>query len=126
MNYRRGEVMEIRVLGPLEVWSSGQELPLAGARVRTMLALLALNVGRVVAVERLVDALWDGAPPETAVGQVYTTVWQLRRLLGGVVESRSSGYRLQLPSNAVDLAQFEAHLAEGRAAAAEGRAEGAA
>ena len=37
--------------------------PIAGAKLRALLAVLALHVGRVVAAEHLVDALWGEDPP---------------------------------------------------------------
>jgi DNA-binding response OmpR family regulator len=59
-------VLRFRVLGPFQVEDEHGPLPLASARRRALLALLTLNAGRVVAVDRLVDALWGEAPPRTA------------------------------------------------------------
>ena len=46
--------MEFRLLGPVEVWSEGQRLDLGSRKQRFVLAVLALEVNRLVPVERLV------------------------------------------------------------------------
>src|SRR5580765_1208230 len=68
-----GQLMEYRVLGPLEVLDTGGPLPLGGGKQRTLLALLILNANQVVPRERLIDELWGDEAPETAVKvvQVY-------------------------------------------------------
>src|SRR6185503_7335292 len=48
---------------------------------RTLFAALALEPGRVVSVDRLVEALWPGDPPETAAHAVQVYVSQLRKAL---------------------------------------------
>ena len=55
--------IDFRVLGPLEVWSNGVLVPVPSGRARTLLAVLLLRPNAVVAVDELVDRLWDGAPP---------------------------------------------------------------
>ena len=58
--------MEFRILGPLEVISDGQALDLGGAKPRALLAVLLLNPNQVVSLDRLIDALWEESPPDTA------------------------------------------------------------
>src|ERR1022692_2305888 len=65
LHTRRNE-MRVSVLGPVEVEVNGQSVPISGQRQRALLAALALEYGRVVPVERLVDVLWDSHPPATA------------------------------------------------------------
>ena len=56
--------MRIGLLGELEVLDDdGNERHVAGAKLRALLAVLALHVGRVVPAEQLVDALWGDDPP---------------------------------------------------------------
>ena len=43
--------------------------------MRTLLARLALDAGKVVSTDRLVDLLWGSRPPATATGQIHTAVW---------------------------------------------------
>jgi DNA-binding SARP family transcriptional activator len=73
--------MQYRVLGPLEVLDpSGQKLSLGGAMQQSVLASLLLRAGQTVALERLVDELWD-EPPETAARTMQAYVSRLRHEL---------------------------------------------
>ena len=51
--------MEFRLLGPLEAATGNGNLPLGGPKQRTVLAHLLLQANRVVAAERLIDAIWE-------------------------------------------------------------------
>ena len=55
------------MLGPLElVADDGTVVDVPGGKPRLLLALLALEAGRVVSMERLVDGLWGEQPPATS------------------------------------------------------------
>ena len=56
---------------------------LGGPRQRAVLARLALVAGQVVTVDRLIDDVWAGEPPATAVNTLQSYVSLLRRALGG-------------------------------------------
>jgi predicted ATPase/DNA-binding SARP family transcriptional activator len=113
--------MEYRVLGPLEVVENGRRLNLGGAKQQAVLASLLMHADETVALERLVDDLWDDAPPETAQKTIQVYVSRLRKLLPeGAVERRPGGYALRLNVDRFDLRQFELHAAEGRSALAAG------
>src|SRR5690348_17314829 len=70
----RGVLMDVLVLGPLEVVAGGERLDLGSQRQRTVLAALALDADRVVRLERLVEALYGEDPPSTARVQVQICV----------------------------------------------------
>ena len=74
--------MEFRILGPLEVLSDGQAVDLGGAKPRALLAVLLLDPNNVVSNDRLIDALWEDNPPETAQKALQVHVSGLRKLLG--------------------------------------------
>src|SRR3954449_12621853 len=115
--------MHIGLLGALEVFDDdGNEVTVAGAKLRALLAVLALHVGRVVSVEHLVDALWGEDPPTAVRNGLQGLASKLRRALGSsnLVVMRSEGYVLDLPPAAVDVEQFEQRAADGRALAATG------
>jgi class 3 adenylate cyclase len=117
--------MEYRVLGPLEVLdASGRKLPLGGAMQQSVLAALLLHRGQTVALERLIDDLWD-EPPETAARTVQAYVSRLRHELpNGTIESRPGGYRLVLDGGDLgDVETFERRAEEGRRALAAGEGE---
>lgn len=119
--------VEIRLLGRVEVCAAGSMVPLRGSRLRTALATLATYVGKVVPTDRLISVMWpDTDAPSSATGQLHTTVWRLRQLLGDVVETDGVGYRLRHDRVVVDAAEFEERVVEGRAASADGRHEVAA
>src|SRR3954470_22432912 len=71
--------MEFRVLGPLEVLADGRALDLGGQKQRALLAILLIEANRVVSSDRLIDALWEDAPPETAQKALQVYVSQLRK-----------------------------------------------
>ena len=109
-------VLEFRILGPLEACSDGRSLPLGGAKQRALLALLLLESGRVVSNDRLLDALWDGAPPPAAMASLQNFVSQLRKSLGaGAIETRPPGYRVPLDAGQLDLAHVRRLVDEARA-----------
>ena len=107
--------LEVRLLGPIEVECDGKSVALGGPKPRALLAVLTLNPG-VVSVDRLVDALWPGDPPETAAHAVQVYVSQLRKALGPVIATRPPGYALELDLERVDVGRFERLAQEGRAA----------
>jgi predicted ATPase/DNA-binding SARP family transcriptional activator len=87
-------------------------------------ARLALEAGRPVSVDALIDGLWGEHPPAEAGNALQSLVSRLRRALGGAarVESAAGGYRLTADEGIdVDAARFEELAAEGRRQCAEGR-----
>ena len=46
-----GEMVDVRILGPLEARAGGAEFSLGGTRQRAVLAMLALRVNQVVSTE---------------------------------------------------------------------------
>jgi DNA-binding SARP family transcriptional activator len=107
-------VTEYRLLGPLEVVRDGEPVALGGRRQRSTLAILLLDAGRVVSVERLADDLYAGATPPTAVTQVQRQVSELRRLLPEArLETVPPGYVLRVEPEQIDLHRFERLVAQG-------------
>ncbi|MEF9883471.1 ATP-binding protein [Streptomyces sp. P9-A4] len=113
--------MVFRVLGPLSVSGADADaapIPVAGGpKVRALLALLLLDAGRTVSVERLVDGLYGETPPAGAGGALQAQVSRLRRVLppDATVEFSPAGYRLRLADaeEAVDALRFERLVREG-------------
>src|SRR4051794_9078368 len=60
----------IGLLGPVEVRRGNSSVRISAAKQRVVLALLALRCGEVVSVDALVDGLWPGGPPPTALKTV--------------------------------------------------------
>jgi DNA-binding SARP family transcriptional activator len=121
----------VRVLGPLEVECAGRPVPIGAAKERLLVVVLALNAGRVVPVERLVDAVWGEDPPESAALTVRGLVSRLRKTLTAagcpdVITTRSPGYLLATNAVEVDVHRFQALAADGRARLGAGSAADAA
>jgi YVTN family beta-propeller protein len=112
-------VLEFGLLGPLELRRRGLSISLGGARQRALLALLCLEHGEAVSVDRIVDALWGESPPATARHMVEVYISKLRKLLGAsLLLTRAPGYALELDPECLDVTRFERLLAEGREALA--------
>lgn len=117
------------MLGPLVVSGpDGSPVDVAGARLRALLTLLALDAGRAVTPGALAAELWpnpDIGAPANPGNAVQALVSRLRGLLGReAIASGPSGYVLDLPREEVDALLFEARVREARGGA--GRAGGAA
>jgi DNA-binding SARP family transcriptional activator len=113
-----------RVLGPFEVSAGERRLDVGGPRLRTLLALLIANAGRVTRVSTMVDALWGTDEPPEAAQTARTYVSRLRRSLapaGQLIVTHSTGYVLRLAAEALDAARFERLVAAGREALAASR-----
>jgi DNA-binding SARP family transcriptional activator len=114
--------MEFRLLGPVEVVIDDKPVVIAASRQQVALALLLLEAGHVVSVDRIVDALWGEEPPRTARSQVQITISALRRLLGEcAIVTQMPGYLIKAPPGSLDLACFEELTASATRAVAEQR-----
>jgi WD40 repeat protein/DNA-binding SARP family transcriptional activator len=112
--------MHVHLLGPVEVVSDRGTMPLGGPKPRALLAMLALEVGSTVSLDRLIDGLWGDDPPSTAPKMVQLYVSHLRKAMAecgenGAIATRGRGYALQVSRDRVDAARFERLLAQGAA-----------
>ncbi|MFH8987196.1 AfsR/SARP family transcriptional regulator [Streptomyces sp. NPDC017940] len=114
--------MRYRVLGVTQAQRpDGTKVPVGGARLRALLAALALRPGRTVPVHLLVDQVWGDAPPSDATGALQALVGRLRRVLGAdAVTSAEGGYHLRAAPDDVDAHRFERLVGEGTRALADG------
>ncbi|MEV0645145.1 BTAD domain-containing putative transcriptional regulator [Phytomonospora sp. NPDC050363] len=112
--------MWIALLGPLEAaGDDGRALPVAGSRLRGLLALLALDAGHWVSADRVGAALWPGGP--VAANTVQSLVSRLRGALGDreLIASGPGGYRLGVAPDDVDAHRFARLAEQGRRALAD-------
>ncbi|XVV08541.1 BTAD domain-containing putative transcriptional regulator [Actinoplanes sp. CA-131856] len=111
--------MRYGILGPARAErDDGTPVRTGGARLRSLLALLLLDAGRSVPVERLIDGMWGDDPPAGALNAVQSNISRLRRDLP--IEYDGAGYRLAVDPDEVDVHRFERLAAEGRHALADG------
>ncbi|MEV0388784.1 BTAD domain-containing putative transcriptional regulator [Nonomuraea sp. NPDC050643] len=122
--------MELRVLGPVELWVAGREVPLGRPRQRCVLAALALARARPVGMDQLLERVWGERLPGDARNAVYTYVSRLRRVLEragagrgqDVLRRTGGGYLLDVDPDLVDLHRSRRLAAEARALEDGGRA----
>jgi DNA-binding SARP family transcriptional activator/tetratricopeptide (TPR) repeat protein len=100
-----------RVLGPVEVESAGSVLSPARRQERCLLAILLLEAGRVVPVDRLCDLLWEENPPDHARRLLQSHAARIRGLLARLdgevrLVSRTGGYLLEVSPDCVDAHRF--------------------
>ncbi|MDR6973490.1 putative ATPase/DNA-binding SARP family transcriptional activator [Streptomyces sp. 3330] len=107
--------MRYRILGTTQALRpDGVPVAVGGARLRALLAVLALRAGRSVPAGLLVEEVWAGDPPADAPGALQALVGRLRRALGAAaIDSAEGGYRLAAAPDDVDLHRFERLTADG-------------
>ena len=120
-------MIRVVILGPLEVHTPDGLVEIPGRRLRALLIRLALDPGRVVSADRLIDDLWQDEPPAAAHNALQALVSRLRAVVGRTtIESGGGGYRLNVPPDSVDVVLFEQRVRAGRAAREAGDAATAA
>jgi DNA-binding SARP family transcriptional activator len=97
--------VRVRLLGPIDVMVNGAPKAVPGRRLKAVLAALALQPGRVVSTDGLVDIVWGDEPSPTAA-TLQSHMSHLRRVLDdrGAVQARSPGYLLDVEATDVDVA----------------------
>ncbi|MEV4413118.1 tetratricopeptide repeat protein [Catellatospora sp. NPDC049609] len=112
--------MELRLLGPVELWDGGRPVDLGAPRQRAVLAALAWDAGRLVRTDELVDRVWGDEPPARARESLHSYVARIRRVLADCAQpapvrlaSRSGGYVLECAPELVDVHLFQALTAAG-------------
>ncbi|MBT0993827.1 transcriptional regulator [Cellulomonas sp. DKR-3] len=101
--------MHVTTLGPLALDGT----PVRGERLAAVVRELVAARGRAVSVSALVDAVWDGDPPEDATGAVQALVSRVRRL-GLDVRAVPGGYRVASQDLRVDADEARALVASAR------------
>jgi DNA-binding SARP family transcriptional activator len=116
--------MEIRLLGPVELVADGQTLAAGPPQQRLVIAGLAVDVGRPVAVGTLIGRVWNEPPPR-ARDTLYVLISRVRRLLEqadrpGRPQARlargGGGYLLQADPDVIDMHRFHRLVTEARRA----------
>src|SRR5215472_17616534 len=126
--------LHFAVLGAFRVDRDGREVDLGPRLQRALLAILVVEAGHAVPVDRLIDLLWRDKPPAAAIASVQAYISQLRRVLepgrparapAQVLVTQDPGYVLRAADDQVDALRFQAlarhahdDLADGQPAAA--------
>src|ERR1700678_1414778 len=109
-----GGEFRLAVLGPVTAWRDGARIGLGPAGQRAVLGLLAVTPNVAVPRKTIIDALWGGDVPATAVHLVQVYVNRLRGLLdpGRLLTSAATSYELVAAGDQIDLMVFEAHASQ--------------
>lgn len=114
------------MLGPLSLRdATDREIEVGGTRLRMLLVRLALEAGRIVPNESLIEGLWGAQPPVDATNALQSLVSRLRKAgMAQLLESHPVGYSLALTD--VDAHTFERLATEGSRLLRDGQATRAA
>ena len=122
------------MFGGLRVTDAGIEIDSFSPKQRLVLAVLLLEAGRVVSVDRLVDLVW-GEDADIGSSTLHSHVSRLRTLLepgrsrrqpSELLVTQPPGYRLAVDRSQIDLFRFEDGVADGRRRLRDGDPGGAA
>jgi DNA-binding SARP family transcriptional activator len=116
-------VLEVDLLGPVEVRISGVDVALSPLE-RNLLTLLALAQGVALSTERIIDQMWGDRLPASPRSRVQGLISSLRRKVGHTLITRHPGYlldptQLEIDSQKCEQFAFRASTAGSTAEAAE-------
>lgn len=128
-------LVDLRLLGPIEIAHGPCVLSLGSTKEAHLLAALAYDVGRPVGLDTLIRRVWADDPPGRPLSSLYANTARLRRHMTEVqagegpvptVKRRSHTYTLEAAPESVDWHRFQRLVAEARAVpeAADDRALG--
>ncbi|GAB3441724.1 hypothetical protein GCM10027517_18070 [Phycicoccus ginsengisoli] len=104
------------VLGAAQAQVGDEPVDLGTRKQRALVAALAMNHGRPVSVDAIVDLLWPDAPPPGVTGTLQAYVAGLRRALepdraarapSSVLVTVAPGYALRVADDDLDAARFD-------------------
>src|SRR6266496_1279512 len=108
----------------MELRAAGQLLDVGPPRQQAVLVALAVDAGRPVAIETLIDRVWADTPPSAVRNVLYSHLSQIRRLMRQAstlageeavrIERRHAGYLLDIDPDLVDLHRFRRLVEQGR------------
>jgi DNA-binding SARP family transcriptional activator len=117
----------LRLLGSVEVWAGPGRLVVGSPRQQLLLAALAVDAGRTVPLDVLVDRMWGTEPPPQVRRTVHSYIARTRRLVEQLpagadgpirLAHTAGGYRLDIHPERVDLHRFRRLVDRARSATA--------
>ncbi|MEV4516063.1 BTAD domain-containing putative transcriptional regulator [Dactylosporangium sp. NPDC049525] len=114
--------MRFVILGSTALHAGGERISIGAAKQRGLLALLLYHVGEPVAVDTIVEHLWDRGDPEEYRGSLYSMASRIRAVLNRVDLPRAlvrtagmQAYRLEVDRDLIDFHRFRRLVREARA-----------
>ncbi|WP_141997422.1 AfsR/SARP family transcriptional regulator [Amycolatopsis cihanbeyliensis] len=109
------------MLGPLEAWHEGSQIPLGDQQQRFVLVVLLLHANRPVSTVRLTEIVWGSNPARRDLVRGYIN--KLRNAFQDVgnvrIETMPTGYLLRVGAEQLDTARFDRLRAEAEVARTE-------
>lgn len=107
--------LSVRAFGPLEFQRDGVVVRLARRKTRELFLFVLLHRGRYVGTDAMIEALWEGRPPEHPVSAVRSYMSTIRNAIEGgskevehpLVKFRDGAYSLDVDPSRIDLLEFE-------------------
>ncbi|MFE1959489.1 BTAD domain-containing putative transcriptional regulator [Streptomyces sp. NPDC059479] len=103
---------KILVLGPVELHVDGRSDPLGSAKGRLVLAALAIDAGRPVTLDTLIQRVWDDNPPGKPRASLHAYAARIRRTLRigsgqDYLAQQAHAYTLNVHPEKVDAHRFQ-------------------
>ena len=98
---------------------AGEQVAVAGPRLRVLLAALLLHANIPVPASELVELVWDGSPPPGAIATLRSYVRRLRAAVDpgtARITTSGPGYVIRVEQDELDVLEFEALCRDTRAA----------
>ncbi|MEU6669808.1 BTAD domain-containing putative transcriptional regulator [Streptomyces sp. NPDC046727] len=105
-----GDATIFRILGETSVATAEAGAVAIHGKKAELLSFLLLNANKVIPVDQIVETLWDDEPPKSAIRNVRTYVWQIRRVLGTQahrLNQVAGGYVFHCDPEELDVSRFE-------------------
>lgn len=122
-------MLKVGLLGPLEVTVDEQPVAVDAKAQRNLLAILALEVGNELSLDRISEGLWGDELPKKPNEALRFHIHGLRNTLGDAGErlvTRAKAYLLDVPADDIDLNRFYSLVSAGTGALGGGDPAGAA
>jgi DNA-binding SARP family transcriptional activator/tetratricopeptide (TPR) repeat protein len=113
---------EFRLLGEIGMGVDGRPIDIGHTKQTYVLAVLAVEAGRCVATDSLIERVWGADPPRRARDTTRAYVCRLRQALepwDAMIIRQAAGYLLAVDPLAVDLHRFRRLLGTARSGAEE-------
>lgn len=108
--------MKFHLLGPMHiVTDDGRKVPMKASKASRLLAVLLLRPREVVGTAVLIDELWGGDPPRSAMTTLQTYVYHQRRMFAAArvtrpdrhpLLTRPPGYTMHIEDDELDVRSF--------------------
>ena len=100
--------LQFSLLGPVRAKRGTVDLRLGPPQQKAIIATLLLHAGQCVSAERMVSAVWGDAAPRSALANVRTYAWRLKKELADrntghtPLHSVGDGYQIELGGESLD------------------------